>query len=175
MPQVYSGDEIAMQGREDPDNRRNFPGGFPNTTGATEDAFSPAHRTAQQQDIFTWASMLFEFRKQHPVLQTGEQQNVFVDDTAFAFIRTDDIHKGCSGADHDRRPEAFLIVVNSSDQARQLLINTQLTAAEGCTHLISVLKPALTGNSDPKVDLGVEGTSLHVLVNPHEAGIFQLR
>jgi neopullulanase len=31
MPQVYSGDEIAMQGGEDPDNRRNFPGGFPET------------------------------------------------------------------------------------------------------------------------------------------------
>jgi neopullulanase len=28
MPQVCSGDEIAMQGGEDRDNRPNFPGGF---------------------------------------------------------------------------------------------------------------------------------------------------
>jgi hypothetical protein len=114
--------------------------------------------------------MLFEFRKQHPVLQTGEQQNVFADDTAFAFIRADDMHKGCSAVDHGGKPERFLIVVNSSDRTRQLAINTQQTAAEGCTHLVSALK-----DSDPKVDQGVEGTTLHVLVNPHEAGIFQLR
>ena len=27
-PEIYSGDEIAMEGKEDPDNRRDFPGGF---------------------------------------------------------------------------------------------------------------------------------------------------
>ena len=41
MPQVYSGDEIAMQGGPDPDNRRNFPGGF----GGEHDAFSPRPHT----------------------------------------------------------------------------------------------------------------------------------
>jgi neopullulanase len=29
IPQLYSGEEIAMKGKEDPDNRRDFPGGFP--------------------------------------------------------------------------------------------------------------------------------------------------
>ena len=29
IPQIYSGDEIAMPGGADPDNRRDFPGGFP--------------------------------------------------------------------------------------------------------------------------------------------------
>jgi hypothetical protein len=115
--------------------------------------------------------MLFEFRKRHSILQTGEQQNVFADDTAFAFIRTDDVHKGCSGADHNGRQERFLIVVNSSDHTRQLQINTQQTVAEGCTHLISALK----GSSDPKVDQGVEGTTLRVLVNPHGFGIYRLQ
>src|SRR5437660_10562914 len=28
-PQLYYGDEIAMQGGDDPDNRRDFPGEFP--------------------------------------------------------------------------------------------------------------------------------------------------
>ena len=35
MPQIYSGDEIAMHGGDDPDDRRDFPGGFkpvPRTT-----------------------------------------------------------------------------------------------------------------------------------------------
>src|SRR6185436_19186289 len=29
IPQLYYGEEIAMEGKEDPDNRRDFPGGFP--------------------------------------------------------------------------------------------------------------------------------------------------
>ena len=42
MPELYSGDEIAMLGGEDPDNRRDFPGGFP---GDKENAFTAAGRT----------------------------------------------------------------------------------------------------------------------------------
>jgi neopullulanase len=45
MPQIYSGDEIAMQGGEDPDNRRNFPGGFHDIKDANENAFSSSGRT----------------------------------------------------------------------------------------------------------------------------------
>jgi glycosidase len=37
MPQIYSGGEIAMTGGEDPDNRHDFPGGFP---GDTHNAFT---------------------------------------------------------------------------------------------------------------------------------------
>jgi glycosidase len=29
MPQIYYGDEIGMPGGNDPDNRQDFPGGFP--------------------------------------------------------------------------------------------------------------------------------------------------
>ena len=28
IPQIYAGEEIAMEGEDDPDNRRDFPGGF---------------------------------------------------------------------------------------------------------------------------------------------------
>ena len=45
IPQIYSGDEIAMAGGDDPDNRRDFPGGFP---GDPHNAFT-ARRTAEQQ------------------------------------------------------------------------------------------------------------------------------
>ncbi len=38
MPQLYSGDEIAMTGGDDPDNRHDFPGGFPD--GSTLDLSS---------------------------------------------------------------------------------------------------------------------------------------
>jgi neopullulanase len=116
--------------------------------------------------------MLFGFRKQHPALQTGEQQNLFADDNAFAFIRTQDIHNGCSGADQGGKLERFLIVINNSDHTRQLSINTQETAAEGCVQFVSALSGS-SNNSDtgPSVD----GTTLHVLVGPHGFGLYQLR
>jgi neopullulanase len=169
MPQVYSGDEIAMQGGEDPDNRRNFPGGFPESKDGNGDAFLSASRTPDEQDTFAWASMLLGLRKQHPALQTGEQQNIFADDSAFAFIRAHDTHKGCSRDDQDGKMERFLIVANNSDQSRQLSFNTQETAAEGCTQFISAT--GRDSNGEPNMD----GAILHVLVEPHGFGLYELR
>src|SRR4029453_766960 len=37
IPQLYYGEEIALEGKDDPDNRRDFPGGFP---GDTHNAFT---------------------------------------------------------------------------------------------------------------------------------------
>ena len=59
MPEVYSGDEIAMEGGDDPDNRRDFPGGF---TSSSHDAFTAAGRTQGEQEMFAWAAGLFHLR-----------------------------------------------------------------------------------------------------------------
>ena len=171
MPQIYSGDEIGMHGGEDPDNRRNFPGGFGNVKDAGEDAFSSASRTPQEQATFAWVSRLLGFRKRHSALQMGEQQDIFADDTAFAFIRTHDAHKGCLGARQDEKPERFLIVINSSSQARQLSINTEATAAEGCVHFV----PELSSGANSAAEPVMEGTTLHVLVNPYGFALYQLQ
>ncbi len=45
-PLVYYGDEIAMAGGGDPDNRRDFPGGFP---GDARNAFEAAGRTPDEE------------------------------------------------------------------------------------------------------------------------------
>jgi neopullulanase len=159
-----------MQGGEDPDNRRNFPGGFHDAVDANERAFSSAGRAPQEQDTFAWASALFGFRKQHPVLQNGEQQNIFVDDTAFAFVRAGDVRKGCSESRQSEKIERFLIVVNNADHPRQLSINTEETAAQGCVHF----EPALTV-SNSVAEATMEGTTLHILVNSHGFRMYRLR
>lgn len=169
MPQVYSGDEIAMQGGEDPDNRRNFPGGFRDARDAKEDAFVSTGRTPREQETFAWASTLFAFRKQHTVLQTGEQQNIFLDDDAFAFIRTPGASRGCSGTDQDAKLERFLIVINKSVQPRQVAINTQETAAEGCLHFDS----ALNGNSN-SIQRSKDGTTVTVLLSSGAIGLYRM-
>ena len=49
IPQLYYGDEIGMSGGDDPDNRHDFPGGFP---ADKQDAFAEQGRTPQEQDVF---------------------------------------------------------------------------------------------------------------------------
>jgi neopullulanase len=169
MPQIYSGDEIAMQGGEDPDNRRNFPGGF---ADANQDAFSASGRTPPQQDTYAWVKMLFGVRRQHQALQTGEQQNIFADESAFAFIRAKDIHRGCSESGRDEDQERFLIVANNSDQPRLLSIDTKETAASGCTHFNSVLN----GQDGARPEARVEGeTTIRISVGPHGFELYSLR
>jgi glycosidase len=125
MPEIYSGDELAMQGGDDPDNRRDFPGGF-SKNGSTE--FAASTGTARQQEMFTWASELFHLRAQHPALQTGEQQNVFADEATLAYVRSGDISQGCT----DRAADRVFVVINKAAVSRQVSIATAGTALEGC-------------------------------------------
>jgi neopullulanase len=67
-PLIYYGDEIAMPGGNDPDNRRDFPGGFP---GDPRDAFTAAGRTADEQSVFHTCRRLAKLRATHDCLRRG--------------------------------------------------------------------------------------------------------
>ena len=140
MPQIYSGDEVAMRGGEDPDNRRDFPGGFP---GNAPSAFTAAGRTPEQAEVHDWVAQLFQFRLQHPVLATGQQQDLFDDSSAMVFVRTVNVKKGCAGSHIVENGKRFVVVVNSSDAAREVKLDLRRTALAGC----SAFK-GLVGTSD---------------------------
>ncbi len=130
MPQIYSGDEIGMFGGVDPDNRRDFPGGF---AGDAQSAFTKAGRTADEQNIFAWTSGLLALRESHAALQTGIEQNLFADQDVFAFVRTPD-GAGCSPShSSDPSKERFLIVINKAQHSRPVELKTEETALAGCT------------------------------------------
>ena len=95
-PELYSGDEIAMPGGTDPDNRRDFPGGF---SDSQPSAFNAASRTPDQQSTFEWTAALLAARKAHPALQGAPQQDLFADAGAFVFLRTQDL-SGCEATHH---------------------------------------------------------------------------
>lgn len=134
MPQIYYGDEIAMRGSNDPDNRHDYPGGFP---GDPADAFTSSGRTPEQQDVFQRAASLFHFRAQHPALQTGQQQDIFMDKTVFAFVRANDVQHGCKtpGSNAAITPattDRVLVIVNHATEPRTLTIQQADTALAGC-------------------------------------------
>lgn len=119
IPQIYSGDEIAMPGGDDPDNRRDFPGGFP---GDPRDAFSANGRTPEQQDVFAHVQSLLALRKAHPALRTGKQWHIGWDDTYYAFLR-------------DLPEEKLLVVYNNASSARDLKISVADTVLQGVRQL----------------------------------------
>ena len=110
IPQIYSGDEIAMLGGDDPDNRRDFPGGFP---GDARDAFTAQGRTAAEQEVFDHVRTLLRLRREHPALRRGELFRLACEEDTYAYLRQ---FRG--SPDGKQPPEKLLMVLNNADQAR---------------------------------------------------------
>jgi glycosidase len=144
-PQIYSGDEIGMDGKQDPDNRHDFPGGF---RGDTYSAFTKAGRTAAEEEMFAWTADLLALRKAHPVLQAGVEQDLFADADVFAFVRSPDA-MGCP-ADHSK--ERFLIVVNKAQRSNRVQLPQEDTALAGCSGFIAVQPRSATA---PELNAGI--------------------
>lgn len=124
MPELYAGEEVLMQGGEDPDNRHDFPGGFP---GDPADAFTRAGRTTQQNSMFDWLAALGKMRQSSPALQTGRMQTVLATDTAFAYVRTE-----APGESACAIPGGKLILLNRSPSPATITLSAVQTALAGC-------------------------------------------
>jgi glycosidase len=85
MPILYYGDEIAMRGGGDPDNRRDFPGGFP---GDTADAFTIEGRTPEQEQVHAHVKQVLALRRELAPLRQGRLLNLLVDEQAYVYART---------------------------------------------------------------------------------------
>lgn len=89
IPQLYYGDEIAMRGGNDPDNRRDFPGGWPTDLNADQrNAFEDSGRTAEENEIFNYLKKLLSLRASLPELRTGELKHLHISDQAYVYSRS---------------------------------------------------------------------------------------
>jgi glycosidase len=84
-PLIYYGDEIGMRGGGDPDNRRDFPGGFP---GDPQDAFSDGGRTAEQAEVYDHVHRLLELRRELEPLRRGDTKLVQASRDTLACVRS---------------------------------------------------------------------------------------
>ena len=156
MPQIYSGDEIAMVGGEDPDNRRDFPGGF----GGAENAFVDGSRTDAQREMHDWVKGLLELRRRHGALQTGEQQVLEAGADTMAYVRGRNLRWGCAASGGEGR---VLIVVNKGNKEETLNLPMGHTALAGCGKV-----SALWG-ADGLAE--IKGEMLHVVVSAGSAKV----
>lgn len=85
VPQLYYGDELAMEGPDEPTTRRDFPGGFP---GDKRNAFTAAGRTKEEQELFEYISRLTTLRRELEPLRNGKLVNLHVSEQQYAYART---------------------------------------------------------------------------------------
>ena len=162
IPELYAGDEIGMLGGEDPDNRRDFPGGFP---GDASNAFTPAGRTAGQAAMHDWVATLGRLRAGTPALQSGLQQTVVATDATFAYVRLSPGFATACG----RSSRSILIAINRSPSAQTVAIPVEGSALAGCTSLDSILGEAARKTEIPQgatsvpVDLPAFGFAVYAL------------
>ena len=148
VPQLYYGDEIGMMGGNDPDNRRDFPGGF----GGSINAFDPAQRTAEQAAIWNDLQHLLALRRSHPTLQTGQHTNLLVKGRSLAYIRSD-------------AKEKLLIVLNgkSADDRLQISLSPQLPKGSKLTPIATPGQTLEVGTTGIEIPLSALSYQIFVI------------
>lgn len=106
IPQLYYGEEIGMEGGADPDNRRDFPGGFP---ADSRSAFQASSRTSEEQRMWQWTRDWIRLRFEHPAIRHGRVIDLFYDDDAYTFARQNE-------------KETVIIVINRAASEREIII-----------------------------------------------------
>lgn len=84
IPQLYYGEEILMTGGHDPDNRKDFPGGWKEDK---VDKFSLSGRTADEQEMWEWTRDWIGLRKGCESVRRGKTIDLYYDDEVYAFAR----------------------------------------------------------------------------------------
>jgi glycosidase len=138
VPQLYYGDEIAMEGGDEPTTRGDFPGGF---AGDKRNAFSAGGRTKDEQELFQFIKRLTTLRREHEVLRTGELVNLYVSEQQYAYAR-----RGRSGS--------VVVVINNGNDAASMEFDVSRIAATG------VLKDQLGVSRPVQIDAGRMRVSL---------------
>ena len=84
IPLLYYGDEIGLPGGGDPDNRRDFPGGWREDP---RNAFEASGRTAEEQSIFEHVQKLMKLRAEHADLRGAATANLVTDEQVWVYRR----------------------------------------------------------------------------------------
>jgi neopullulanase len=148
IPELYYGDEIGMAGGGDPDNRRDFPGGWREDA---RNAFTEEGRTREQQELFSYVQGILKLRHEHVALSSGRLWHLFSDESSYVFAR-------------ESEEERVLVVFNNS-KARAIdvtLRDTPLQDAASATRLFGEASVKLAGK-EALIDAPAQSISIFVL------------
>ncbi len=129
IPVIYYGDEIAMQGGEDPDNRRDFPGGW---AGDSHNAFDRAGRTPQESAVFDFARELTALRARLEPLRRGQMISLAEAEQSWVYARHDQTGTVLVALNNGTQPADITVTLAGPDKLRALLGTTRdLTFHDG--------------------------------------------
>jgi neopullulanase len=151
-PILYYGDELAMRGAGDPDNRRDFPGGF---SGDKQNAFTANGRTAEENDVWNHVAKLGALRKDLIALRTGASYDLLDEDQQMAYARV-------------ANNQAVIVVFNND------------TKPANVTFDVSMLQPlgsntALTDRLGKVSDVKIENGKVNFQMPARTAGVFTIK
>lgn len=149
-PLLYYGDEIAMPGGADPDNRRDFPGGF---LGDTRNAFTQQGRTADENDVFNHLSKLGSLRRELEPLRRGRSLDLFDAEQQYAYARLTD-------------KAAAIVIFNNDTKPAEVEFDISFISKQIATD--AVLKDALGNLADIKMNDG----KVKATIPARSAGIY---
>ncbi len=150
IPELYYGDELGMTGGGDPDNRRDFPGGWPEDA---HNAFTREGRTREQQEIFETVQALLRLRREHEALRGGKLWHLASDDSSYIFLRDSD-------------EEKLVIAFHNGASPKTVSLSLQDTPAESAAGISTLF-------GDAQADLA--GRQLKLLLPPRSLSIFALQ
>jgi glycosidase len=146
IPEIYYGDEIGMPGGGDPDNRRDFPGGW---IGDANDAFKRDGRTREQQEIFSYVQSLLKLRREHAALRTGQLWHLASDENCYVFAR-------------ETEEERVVVAFNNAEQAKELRIPLGDTPAQRATTVELLFGEAKAELARGEIKLTLPGQSISI-------------
>ncbi|HET7152073.1 MAG TPA: alpha-amylase family glycosyl hydrolase, partial [Candidatus Acidoferrum sp.] len=149
IPELYYGDEIGMPGGGDPDNRRDFPGGW---IGDANDAFTQTGRTPEQQEIFSNVQELLRVRREHAALCGGQLWHLASDESSYIFLRRSE-------------EESVVVAFNNGDKPRELSVplrGTPIQNAAAASLLFGGAKAEISG-SDLHLSMPTQSLSIFLV------------
>jgi glycosidase len=148
IPQIYYGDEIGMPGGGDPDNRRDFPGGW---IGDSNDGFTSSGRTREQQEMFSYVQSLLKLRRKHTALLGGRLWHLASDESSYIFLR-------------ESEEERLVVTFNNADQPRELRVPLNETPAQGAADVTILFGEAKAGLTGTEIRLTMPAQSFSIFV-----------
>ncbi len=151
-PLLYYGDELALPGAGDPDNRRDFPGGF---GGDPRNAFDPTGRTEAENDVWNHLAKLGALRKENEALRSGKSLDLLDAVQQMAYARVS-------------ASQSVLVVINNDSKPAELKFNISMLIPHPVN---TTLKDELGKVPDALVTDG----NVQIAMPARTAGVFVLK
>jgi glycosidase len=135
-PLLYYGDEIGMPGGGDPDNRRDFPGGWPDDPRS---AFEAGGRTATEEEIFSHVQTLLRLRAARPGWRGKDTQTLVAGEQTWVYRRGETL----VALNNDTTAATVRVAGSLTGLGPDLLGGCAAPRAEGGTVVVAI--PARTG------------------------------